>query len=119
MEEDRRDELGLLAWQWSIYPAGHRDGLNLALHVLTAPLFLLGTLAVLAAPLATWQLAPAGLVGMLVAFAAQGSGHKREALPPRPFRGPFDLIARFFVEQWITFPRYVVSGGLGRAWRTR
>ena len=24
---------------------------------------------------------------------------------------------RFFVEQWITFPRYVLSGGFSRAWR--
>jgi hypothetical protein len=120
MEEDRRDEVGLLAWQWSNYPAGHRNGLNLALHALTVPLFLVGTLAVLAAaPLATWELAPAGLLGMLVALAAQRRGHRSEALPPKPFRGPFDLLARFFVEQWITFPRYVVSGGFGKAWRTR
>ena len=116
---DRRDELGLLAWQWSIYPQGHRNGLNLALHIATAPLFLLGTVALLAAPLTAWQLAPAGLAGMLIAFAAQGRGHKGEVSPPRPFRGAFDLVARFFAEQWVTFPRYVLSGGFVEAWRAR
>ncbi len=117
MDDLERDKLGLLAWQWSIYPQGHRHRLNLALHLTTAPLFLLGTVAVLVAPLTAWQLAPVGLGGILVAFAAQGRGHKEEASPPRPFRGPLDLLARFFVEQWVTFPRYVLSGGFGRAWR--
>jgi hypothetical protein len=119
MDADRRDELGLLAWQWSLYPQAHRNGLNLALHLSTAPLFLLGTVALLAAPLVAWQLAPAGLAGLLVAFAAQRRGHKAELSPPRPFRSPFDLLARFFVEQWVTFPRYVLSGAFGRAWRAR
>jgi hypothetical protein len=119
MEEDSRDGLGLLAWQWSIYPTSHRNGLNLALHIATAPLFLLGTVALLAAPLSTWLLAPAGIAGMLLAVLAQRRGHKAEASPPRPFRGPRDFLARFFAEQWVTFPRYVVSGGFGRAWRSR
>ncbi len=111
--------LGLLAWQWSIYPQGHRNPVNLGLHLATAPLFLLGTVALLAAPLLTWRLAPVGLGGIVIAFAAQRRGHKGEVSPPRPFRGPLDLLARFFVEQWVTFPRYVLSGGFGRAWRAR
>gem|GEM_PF-5334538 len=53
---------------------------------------------------------------MLVAFAAQGRGH-REVSPPRPFRGPLALLARFLV--WVTFPRDALRGGFGRAWRTR
>ena len=28
-----------------------------------------------------------------------------------------DWAARLFVEQWVTFPRYVLSGGFARAWR--
>jgi hypothetical protein len=28
------------------------------------------------------------------------------------------VIARLLVEQWITFPRFVVSGGFARAWRS-
>ena len=34
---------GLLAWQWAIYPAGHTTRVNLLIHILTVPLFELGT----------------------------------------------------------------------------
>ncbi len=116
MDNDR-DAMGLLAWQWSIYPEGHRSRLNLFLHIGTAPVFVVGTIAVLAALLFGCRLALLGLTGMLLAFAAQGRGHRSEVVRPRPFRGPFDLLARFFVEQWVTFPRYVLSGGFMRAWK--
>jgi hypothetical protein len=119
MEADPRDELGLLAWQWSIYPQGHRSHLNLGLHLATVPLFLLGTVAIVVSPLTSWLLAPLGLAGMLVAVIAQRRGHKSEVSPPRPFRSFFDFVARFFVEQWVTFPRYLASGALVRAWRSR
>ena len=41
----------------------------------------------------------------------QGIGHKREAEPPVPFDGPGDFLARVFVEQFFTFPRFVLTGG--------
>ena len=118
MDKDNRDELGLLKWQWANYPASHRNRLNLALHALTAPLFLLGIVAVLIAPFISWQLAPAGILGVLAAFVAQGRGHKQEQVPSRPFRSPFDILVRIFAEQWVTFPRYILSGGFARAWRS-
>jgi hypothetical protein len=117
MDADNRDALGLLAWQWSVYPQGHRARSNLLLHLSTEPLFVLGTLAVVASPFIAWQLAPAGLLAMLVTVVAQRSGHKQEASPPKPFRSVFDFLARFFVEQWVTFPRYVLSGRFAEAWR--
>ncbi len=111
-------EDGLLAWQWSIYPDGHREPRNLAVHVLTVPLFILGTCAVPLAPLVgAWWLAPCGLGAMLAAVALQGRTHKLEKVPPAPFRGPRDVLARLFAEQWVTFPRYVLSGEFARAWR--
>jgi uncharacterized membrane protein YGL010W len=73
---ETRREGGLLAWQWSIYREGHQDRRNLLVHVLTVPVFMLGTCAVVSAP----------FVGVLA-------------------------------EQWITFPRFVLSGELARAWR--
>jgi hypothetical protein len=108
---------GLLAWQWAGYRDFHRDRANLVLHVLTQPLFVTGTLALVTAPISSIWSAPAGLVAMVVAAAAQGRGHQRETNPPLPFRGPFDVAARLFAEQFITFPRFVLSGGLARAWR--
>jgi hypothetical protein len=111
-----RDD-GLLAWQWSLYNDNHRDHRNLIIHAFTNPLFLAGTIAIPLAIATRWWLAPIGLVMMGLAMALQGRGHKLEAVPPVPFRGPGDVIARIFVEQWITFPRYVLSGGFARAWR--
>jgi hypothetical protein len=114
-DDDRRD--GLLVWQWSSYRDRHGDRTNLVIHVLTVPLFLAGTIALpLAAITGPWWLALAGLGAMIVAIALQGRGHRREAMAPAPFRGPLDVVARLFVEQWVTFPRYLLGGGLRRAW---
>jgi hypothetical protein len=47
----------------------------------------------------------------------QAGGHRLEASAPAPFRGPLDVVVRIFAEQWVTFPRYVVTGGFFRAFR--
>lgn len=108
----------LLQWQWQVYPPAHRDRRNLAIHLATAPLFQIGTLALLASPLigAIWALPAVG--AMATALVAQGRGHRLESEPPAPFLGPADLIARFFAEQFVTFPRFVLSGEFSRAWHT-
>jgi Protein of unknown function (DUF962) len=109
--------MALLAWQWSLYRDNHRDRANLALHAITNPLFLAGTMALPLALATRWWLAPLGAIAMIVAIAVQGRGHARETVAPVPFRGPLDVVARIVAEQWITFPRYVVTGGFARAWR--
>jgi hypothetical protein len=43
--------------------------------------------------------------------------HRFEPEPPAPFRSRLDFAARLFSEQWVTFPRFVLSGGFARAWR--
>ena len=109
---------GLLAWQWSRYPATHRDRRNLLVHALTAPLFLAGVCALVAGLLqARWVLAGVGLLGVALPVVLQGRTHTLETNAPAPFRGPADVAVRLFVEQWVTFPRYVLSGGFARAWR--
>jgi hypothetical protein len=116
---------GLLAWQLALYPQGHADRKNLAIHAVTVPLFLLGGVAVLASIVAMATiaaglgvgLAAAGVLAMVAAVAAQGRGHAGEATRPVPFRGPADVVVRIFVEQWVTFPRFVLSGGFAAAWR--
>jgi hypothetical protein len=76
-----------------------------------------GTVAVVLAPVVSGWLALGGVLAMLGAMAAQGRGHRFEQSPPAPFRGPMDVVARILAEQWITFPRYVLTGELGRALR--
>jgi len=106
----------LLAWQWELYPSGHRDRLNLLIHAATMPLFGAGVLLVAASP---WlgPLALAGMALLPLAMAMQGRGHRRERVPPAPFAGVPDVILRIFAEQLITFPRFVLTGEFARAWR--
>jgi hypothetical protein len=115
MTDDRGSSL--LAWQWSNYPAGHRDRRNLLVHALTAPVFQAGTVALLLSPFVSGWLAPVGLGAMAATITLQRRTHRLERKAPVPFRGPLDVVARFLAEQWLTFPRYVASGGFGRAWR--
>ena len=102
----------LLAWQWSDYAAKHRNRLNLLLHIVSVPLFQIGTLILLSAVITVSAAAAAvGVVCMAGALAAQGRGHKLERETPTPFDGAADFVSRFVAEQWVTFPRFVLSGG--------
>ena len=113
----------LLAWQWSDYAAKHRDRGNLLAHIVAVPLFQLATV-VLVIALAARSItgASVAVVAMVVALVVQGRGHQHEAEAPTPFDGAADFVSRFVVEQWVTFPRFVLSGGwaanLSRARRT-
>lgn len=109
----RRD---LLAWQWAHYTKNHRDRQNLLVHAATVPVFHAGTLAVLTAPLIHPTGALAGLLMCAFAMHAQRRGHAREGEKPIPFEGPLDVVTRILAEQWVTFPRYLISGEFSRAW---
>jgi len=106
----------LAAWQWAGYARYHQTRINLLLHLVAVPLFI-GSSAALA--VGAWRLAPAWIVAALLGMAAsvvvQGRGHRLEPVPPEPFAGPANFCARFFIEQWVTFPRFVLSGGWRRS----
>lgn len=108
-------EGGLIAWQWRGYERNHRDRLNLLLHIVAVPAFIAGVLACLR--FLTWSHWLAALLALTfaaVAFLVQGIGHKREVEAPVPFDGPADFFGRVLVEQFITFPRFVLSGQWAR-----
>jgi len=110
-------EGGLLAWQLRGYPKTHSHRRNLLVHATTAPLFLAGTVALVLSPLAgAWLLALA-FPAMVLPLVLQGRGHRLERNLPAAFRGPADFAIRLFVEQWVTFPRFVLTGGFARNWR--
>lgn len=113
----KQDNTRLLAWQFAIYPSAHLDRRNLVIHILTVPLFVLGNCAVLVAPFTSGWLALGGVALTAAAFGMQGRGHRFEPGRPAPFTGPLNAVARILGEQWITFPRFVLSGGFSRAWR--
>ena len=109
---------GLLAWQWAIYPAGHTTRVNLLIPILTVPLFEIGTVSLASSLLAGPRYAIAGLLMMVGAMAMQGRGHAGESQPPARFLGPLDVLARILAEQWIAFPRFVLTGAFSRAWKS-
>jgi hypothetical protein len=102
----------LLQWQHDGYPRYHQSRVNLLIHIVAVPLFLVGTIVLVASLIQgslVLLMVAAGCV--VVALGLQGRGHKLEAVPPEPFSGPLNFVSRFFLEQWVTFPRFVFSGG--------
>jgi phage terminase small subunit len=106
---------GLLDWQWSDYSAKHRSRTNLLLHIVTVPLFQVGCVVLVGTAAARSSVGMGlGILGMFVALIIQGRGHRGEREAPVPFDGAADFVSRFLVEQWVTFPRFVLSGGWRR-----
>jgi hypothetical protein len=102
----------LLRWQWKGYARYHQDRTNLLLHVFAVPLFLLANvLLVVAAVSLSLMLLVAAMAGIVLSLVIQGRGHRLEPIPPEPFTGPANVVGRLFLEQWVTFPRFVLSGG--------
>jgi hypothetical protein len=110
--------MSFLADQLNDYPRVHTTRANLLIHIVAVPVFdlaIVGAVASLA--MRSWLAAAGGAVVAVAAFAAEGRGHAIEPEAPAPFAGPGDVITRIFAEQFITFPRFVLSGGWVRAYR--
>ena len=108
-----------LADQFSDYPRVHTDRANLLIHIVAVPVFDLSWVAFVAAVALRSPLgALASAAVAVAAFAAEGRGHAIEPERPIPFAGPRDVITRIFAEQFVTFPRFVLSGGWARAYRS-
>lgn len=110
----------LHAWQWRGYHNKHQHPANLVLHLIAVPLFILGALLVLSGLFGfdLGQLA-VGVIALIAGLGLQRHGHRLEAEQPEPFANRQDAIKRLLTEQFITFPRFVLSGGWWRAWRKR
>jgi hypothetical protein len=108
----------LLRWQWDGYARYHHSRVNLLIHIVAVPVFLLATVGTVMALLqqSLW-LGIVSIAAAVVSLALQGRGHKQEQVSPEPFTGPANAISRIFLEQWVTFPRFVLSGGWAHALR--
>ena len=110
--------MSILADQLADYPRVHADRANLLIHAVAVPVVDAATIGVVASLIGRSPLAAVGCAVLAVgAFAAQGRGHALEEERPIPFSGPRNALARIFAEQFITFPRYMLSGGWSRAYR--
>lgn len=102
----------LLEWQWRDYSDKHRNRSSLIIHIIAVPLFWIGAVNALSALLFMGLLhALGGVILMALSLFAQGKGHEQETLQPTPFEDPWDFVRRVFAEQFVTFPRFVLSGG--------
>lgn len=100
----------LPAWQYATYSEFHGNKWNVLLHVITVPIFWAAIGVLLSALfLLSWQRLLLGAGLLLIPLVVQGIGHKREGRSPLPFEGPMDFASRFFVEQVITFPRWIAE----------
>jgi hypothetical protein len=110
--------MSFLSDQFEDYPRVHTGRGNLLIHAVAVPIFDAATIGVVASLIVRSPLAAVGCAALAVgAFAVQGRGHGMEAERPIPFSGPRNVLARVFAEQFITFPRFVLSGGWSRAYR--
>ena len=99
----------VLRAQWDDYQRTHATRANFVVHLLTVPVFLVGTAAFFwGVATVSWGYCLMGLLAVMGAMAAQGWGHQQEASRPAPFASRTDVCVRIFLEQWVTFPRYAV-----------
>jgi hypothetical protein len=104
--------------QWAGYARYHRSRPNLLLHIVFVPVFLAANIALLIALLERrWPVALGAVAVTALSLGIQGRGHRGEPVPPEPFTGPLNAVARILREQWLTFPRFVLSGEWRQALR--
>jgi uncharacterized membrane protein YGL010W len=93
------------------YARRHRDGLNLLVHLVTVPLFALGVGVGVAALVHREPVLVSLCVALVVySLLMQRWGHRREQIAARRQRKAADALARFLHEQFVLFPRFVLSG---------
>jgi len=107
----------LLEKQWSDYSERHRNRVNLLIHIVTVPLVWIAAMQVAGALLLMLMPGVAGLgvlfwalVLVAIALFAQSRGNAMEAIKPAPFTNIKDFAMNAAAEQFVTFPRFVVTG---------
>jgi hypothetical protein len=108
----------LLRWQYDGYAQFHGNRVNLLIHIVAVPAFVASSLWLLwCAVFMHWAQLGVAALAVIVSFLAQGVGHQREATPSIPFASLGDAVGRILAEQFITFPRFVLTGGFRQALR--
>jgi hypothetical protein len=108
----------LLRWQWECYAKYRQFARQPAIDNVAVPLLVMGTIALVFAIFQpSFMLLAFAVAYVVVAVALQVRCHRLESVPPEPFTGPLNFVSRLFFEQWVTAPRFVISGGWGAALR--
>jgi hypothetical protein len=103
--------------QWNDYSERHRNKTNLIIHVVTVPLVWLAAIEV-AGALLLMLIGVGGLkifvwalIMVAIALFAQNYGNQMEAVKPPPLTNAKDFAINAAAEQFVTFPRFVLTGG--------
>lgn len=103
---------------WTSYQRVHSDPRNLLIHVIAVPMFIASFTVLITSLVRGAYLAAVIALGFaLVAMALQGRGHALETHAPAPFSGPGNFLKRWFTEQFLVFPLFVLTGRWWRAFR--
>jgi phage terminase small subunit len=110
----------LHTWQWRTYADNHRHPANLVLHLIAVPMFILAALLILDGLFSlSFTSIAIGVIGLVAALGFQRHGHKLEQQSSEPSGDRGNAVKRLLVEQFVTFPRFVLSGAWWRAWKER
>ncbi|MCD5997140.1 DUF962 domain-containing protein [Pseudomonas sp. CDFA 602] len=110
----------LHTWQWRGYARNHQHPTNLVLHLIAVPLFVITALLILDGLFSfSFSSIAIGVIGLIAALGVQRHGHSLEQHASEPFSDRNDAIKRLLTEQFVTFPRFVLSGGWWQAWKQR
>lgn len=106
----------ILNQQWSDYAERHRNKLNLLIHIGTVPLVWIAGLQVVGG-LILMLIGVGGFSTLLtaaflvaVALFAQAYGNSLEAVKPRTHADAKAFALNAVAEQFVTFPRFVLTG---------
>jgi len=101
----------MMKWQADGYQTYHFSCINLWIHIIAVPFFITGTLSLLLAFITlNILLIITSVTLMAISMGAQGYGHGKEKVPAIPFSGFVNAVTRIFLEQLITFPKFVFTG---------
>jgi len=107
----------LLDKQWSDYSGRHRNKVNLMIHIVTVPLVWIagiqtfGALMLMLIGVGGLKVLVWAVVLIAIALFAQSYGNKMEEIKPALFTSIKDFAMNAAAEQFVTFPRFVLSGG--------
>jgi Protein of unknown function (DUF962) len=102
--------------QWRGYDERHQNKVNLLIHIVTVPLVwiagiqLIGALLLMLTGVGGFTVLVWAAILVAVALFAQSHGNSMEAVKPAPFRDWKTFAVNAAAEQFVTFPRFVLTG---------
>ncbi len=96
---------------WTSYQRVHSSRRNLIIHAFAVPLFIASIVFLIASIVRAEDVSVViAVVLTFIAMALQRRGHALEPHAPVPFSGPGNFLKRWFTEQFVIFPLFLLTG---------